>query len=372
MKITYTRPSLSSIANKVIKKCSLAEIKNVCYETEIPKLMKFISMEDAFSVTQIVQDQDSSFPYCHVLGHKLASIETAKNPENWKSVVARCPYGTCSNGCVHGAFQEKYRGDVLTGQTFNEAKKEFENICESSPTYNLTGLAQGSCYHALGHLLMYITGANINKSVATCDELGKKKDGRDFSGLCYDGAFMQIFQPLDTDDKSLIKNIVPEKENVYSFCSHFTGEKKNSCWTESWPMFLDTLKTGQGLLSFCSKLNSRGKTECISDLLYIMPIQFRFNYESIHKYCLTFTQPFQSQCFAMTASRILEIDSRNVKKTIDYCGTLDDENRKACFDKIVTDSSFDFDIKSPEFKELCSSLPMPWSGQCIQNDNAKK
>jgi hypothetical protein len=324
-------------------------------------------MEDTFSVTRIVQNADSDFPYCHVLGHKLASIETKKEPSKWREVVARCPSGVCSNGCVHGAFQEKYKDDVLTGQSFTDAKKEFENVCEENQNFKITGLTQGSCYHALGHLLMYITNADINSAVSTCDEIAKKKDGRDFSGLCYDGAFMQIFQPLDTDDKSLIKNIAPSAANAYSFCQKFSGEARTSCWTESWPLFLTQITKGKGLIDFCSRLDTRGKNECYTDLLYIMPIQFRFNMNAINIYCNEFPQPLQSKCFSMTASRILEIDSRNVKRTVDYCSSLNGVNRTVCLDKIVSDAKFDFDTKSPEYGQICTLLSEPWKTKCSQS-----
>src|SRR6185369_2960133 len=108
-KLTYKNLSLETLADRVIQKCKTANPRDVCYNIEIPRLMKFISMEDAFSVTRIVQDKDPQFLYCHVLGHELASIETKKDPSKWKEVIGRCPSGVCSNGCVHGAFQEKYK-----------------------------------------------------------------------------------------------------------------------------------------------------------------------------------------------------------------------------------------------------------------------
>ncbi|MEZ4200780.1 MAG: hypothetical protein R3B69_04370 [Candidatus Paceibacterota bacterium] len=81
-----------------------------CYDEEIPKLMDAgMSMEDAFAVTATIQDLDPSYQYCHVLGHELSAKETAKDPSRWKDVVARSPLGMCSNGGVHGAFQERFR-----------------------------------------------------------------------------------------------------------------------------------------------------------------------------------------------------------------------------------------------------------------------
>ncbi len=361
--------SLDVIADRVIQKCRNSNPRDVCYNTEIPKLMKFISMENAFNVTRMVQDKDQGFLYCHVLGHELASIETEKDPSKWKDVIGRCPSGVCSNGCVHGAFQEKYRDDVLTATTFTEAKKEFQNLCENSDTFRPTGLEQGSCYHALGHLLMYVTGGNISKSVSTCSEIAKKSDGRDFSNLCYDGAFMQIFQPLDTDDKSLVRNTPVDKNNAWDFCSQFVGEKKNSCWHESWPLFLSELSTSKGLLDFCQKLDKNGQAACFNNVLYIMPIQFRFDFKAINKYCLQLPRPYQNTCFAMTASRLLEIDKRNIDKAANFCINLTEINKNSCLDQLFKDAKFDFHPDSIEYKNLCGKLPIPWQDKCFKEGN---
>ena len=51
-------------------------------DKEILKLMdEGYSMEQAFAVTQVVQEKDPSYQYCHVLGHYLAAKETQKDPE---------------------------------------------------------------------------------------------------------------------------------------------------------------------------------------------------------------------------------------------------------------------------------------------------
>lgn len=358
------KPNIVAVAESVKKSCKDSEVKSVCYETEIPKLMKLLSMEDSFNVASLIQSSVPDFPYCHVLGHKLASLETKKDPSKWKEVVARCPRGTCSNGCVHGAFQERYRNDILTGESFSEAKNELTNLCEKSDVFTPTGLEQGSCYHALGHLLMYITGADVNKSVLTCDGVAKKEDGRDFTRLCYAGAFMQIFQPLDTDDKTLIRNINVDKSNAWDFCSKFPPTKKNICREESWPLFLEEISIPQGLVNFCSVLDTKGQESCIMNIFYLMPIQFRFNTTSIDKYCSGFSENYKGKCYAMTASRMLEIDKRNGQETINYCNALSGLSRSTCFEQIIHDALFDYGEGSKLYSDFCSQVPQDFIDKC--------
>src|SRR5687768_3358537 len=256
------KPSLQKYANKALSKCARSDNRAVCYEEEIPKLNKFISMEDSFEITSLVQDKDKDFVYCHTLGHKLAGLEVSKDPDAWKVVAARCPVGVCSNGCLHGAFQEKFREEYLTNDKVDKIKGDLENICEKREGFDPSDLEQASCYHALGHLFMYITNADINKSVALCDELAIKNDGRDFRGVCFDGSFMQIFQPLEDEDISLVAGKVPKKEEIYDYCFMFKGEKRYSCWTESWPLTLGEDMSPERILSFCLRLDLDGQENC--------------------------------------------------------------------------------------------------------------
>src|SRR5690606_4527381 len=124
-----------------------------CYDKELPKLMdEGFSMEDAFAVTRLVQDRDPSYQYCHVLGHELSAKETAKDPDNWKSVIARAPIGVCSNGAIHGAFQERFRVASFAGKSVDDLVPELLRICKANEDWHPTGMPEATCIHRLGHL----------------------------------------------------------------------------------------------------------------------------------------------------------------------------------------------------------------------------
>jgi hypothetical protein len=122
MKVSFTP---TSFAKQIVAICKNKNHSNLCYEKEIPKLMDkpySLSMENAFQVARQVQIADTSYNFCHVLGHKLSAKETKKDPTLWQQVIGRCPQGVCSNGCIHGAFQERFRTELnrfLTSFLFN-------------------------------------------------------------------------------------------------------------------------------------------------------------------------------------------------------------------------------------------------------------
>src|SRR6185436_3393431 len=212
--------------------------KPACFDKEIPQLMRSISMEDAFQVASVVQNSEPSYGYCHVLGHELSARETAKNPNDWKDVIHRCPQGICSNGCLHGAAQERFRGEVLNADELVKAQQELIGVCDKTATWNPTGLEAAECFHGLGHLSMYITGGELMRSVNICDTIAIGSDGKPYNTLCYEGAFMQLFQPLDEEDRVLVKDKGPAtKDQLAQFCKQFgPNDKVEACWREGFTM----------------------------------------------------------------------------------------------------------------------------------------
>lgn len=363
--------SFQQYADKIIVKCSSENWHPSCYDKEIPKLLDIISLEESFKVTKLIQDKDSSYWYCHVLGHNISAKETARDPSKWKEVITRCPSGVCSNGCIHGAFQERFRKEELTDEEIDKLMPDLENICEEKPNWHPTGLEQATCYHALGHLMMYISGADVKKSNAMCEITAKKSDGRNFLQTCYEGNFMQIFQPLEPEDFGLVKDIAPKtKEKAASFCNHFSDQKKAACYRESWPLFREQILTPSGLVKFCSytKNPSEQKT-CYNAMFYVITAQVNFDQDKIKKLCSDLPQNRKGQCFANSASRMIETDYRLAPNSIQLC----DEASKFsvqddCYSELLFYSTFNFHSGSEEFLKLCNAMPEPWKTKCLNYD----
>lgn len=363
------KESFDDYARKIVEKCADAKYKPTCYDEEIPKIMESVSMEDAFQITRLVQDKDPSYAYCHVLGHALSAAETAKDPSKWSEVITRCPSGICSNGCVHGAFQERFRTETLNDDELDKLKPELADICEPRGNWNPTGLEQATCYHALGHLLMYVSGADINKSVTICEEVSKKAGGNDWSKLCFDGAFMQIFQPLETEDFALVKGKQPSKEELADFCRPYDSQKRVACWGEGWPLFFEELLKSSGLVKFCTNpilKEPNEQDQCYMGLFYVMTAQFKFDLDKINNYCLGLPQLRKNQCFANVASRLIETDYRNIPKAIQFCASSE-SSKGYCYDELIKYSTYNFHSGSKEYFELCNSLPNPWKDSCLNH-----
>ncbi len=361
--------TIKEYASKVIEKCSTASYRPSCYDKEVPKYMDNpykLSMEDAFKVTAEVQNQDKTFTYCHVLGHELSAKEVDKDQSKWKDVLTRCPSGVCSNGCLHGGMQERFRSDSLTEDQLNRLKPDFASLCRKKDTWTPTGLEQGSCYHALGHLLMYATKADATKASRLCDELTKNDEGKWYTTLCYDGVFMQIYQPLEPEDFALVKNITPKKDGVDSFCSAYESNKRESCHTESWPLFFKEIMTPDGLYAFCQNKDIVNKQKCFNALFYVAAAQLQLNVEKITTFCDGTEKEVRGQCFASSASRLIEVDYRNADNALALCTEADRQGvGENCYRELATFATYNYHSGSPESKKLCNSLPDNIKGLCL-------
>lgn len=364
--------SIEVLAGNIVNKCSSVGTWQSCYEEEVPKYMSApfnLSMEKAFELTKAVQHQDTKYEYCHVLGHKLSAVETKKDPDKWKDVITRCPSGVCSNGCIHGAFQERFRTESLPNATIEELNSELGDVCEPRGEWKPTGLEQGSCYHALGHLLMYITNADIHKSLQASDAVCKKADGRDYTQLCYDGAFMQIYQPLEAEDFALIKGKEVTKQQHESFCNQFDPQAKSSCWSEGWPLHFEEIKTPQGLVTFCTGLSQSDEhiNRCFDSLYYVITPQLQFSETKIVNFCNQMPPRYKQSCFANAATRMIETDWENVERSVAVCN---DAHKlgfgQKCFDELVFFASYNFRPNSEEFVSLCNKLPGEWANRCLK------
>jgi hypothetical protein len=360
--------SVDQLASKVKINCQNAKYRPTCYDKELSALMEppnNLSMRDTFKVSSLIVKEDTEYTFCHVLGHKLASIETKKNPSKWKDVIAKCPSGTCSNGCIHGAFQERFRHEYLSSDQLEKIKAELGNICKRRSDWSPSGIEQGSCYHALGHLLMYVSNADLAKSVSLCKELAINESNISFSSICLDGVFMQIFQPLEAEDYSLIRGKAPTKENLTAFCDSQDADARASCWTESWPLLGQALRTVAGVNSLCSHLTGRKQARCYESMFYIMPVQFKLDLDKSFNFCQEFSPSLKGKCFAQVSQRLVQTDFSYIDKAIDFCSrTKEYDPGETCFAELVSKNSFNFLPGSEQSKYLCSKLPEKWQQLC--------
>lgn len=366
------KETVEDYSNQVIATCSKQEYPPSCYNQEIPKLMDppiNISMEDAFKVVDIVQQRDSSLGFCHFLAHKLSAKEQAENPD-WLNIIPRCPVnGMCTNGCLHGTLQERFRNEVLSDEQIETLKPDLAIACERRDDWNPTGFEQQDCYHGFGHLSLYITGANFKKALEICDSIALKNDYEYMPTICYEGVFMQLFIRLEPEDEALVKGKVPTKETLREFCLKFNGvDQVEACWMSGWPLFKEELKNASGIVKFCTTpSDTRKQNRCFSLMSNTMAQRLNFDTGKIVALCNKIPEEKQGRCFAYAALSMTNEDKMFIETATKLCSFAKTKRGlDECYRILLKHSSYNFHKGSSEFIEFCNSLIEPWRSDCLK------
>lgn len=365
--------ALQVYAQEIFTTCASARYAPSCYDKEIPKLMDHLSMAQAFEVTRIIQKKDPRYLECHVLAHYIAERETAKDPSRFKDVVASCPVTMCNNGCPHGALMARFgnQAEFLTKEEIEEIKPDLQDVCEPRGRWNPAEVERSMCYHAIGHLAMYATNADVNKSVELCEDIGAKKDGRNYVQTCTEGVLMSLYQPLGPEDFALVKDVTPKKDEVDAFCSQYTGMAFAACHKESWPLFQTEILEPEGLVKFCSYTEDAfQKTNCYASLMNILTIFYVVHEENLEKlsnFCTGLPKERVGLCFAHAARRLMQIDPvYYVDNAKDVCVSAKIVGvGEECYDKLAEYASWSFHPGSEEFIQYCKGLPSSWVSKCL-------
>ncbi|MBI3577174.1 hypothetical protein HY086_04010 [Candidatus Gottesmanbacteria bacterium] len=363
---THAHP-LKKATAEVLALCKSAGYRPSCYEKEIPKLLGKLTMEQTFAVVKGVQDADPEYLYCHVLAHKISFAESQKHPDQWKDILSRCPQAQCNYGCLHGSLIQHFRGETLTDTQIVEAIPDLSTVCEPHAGFSPTDLDRTMCYHALGHLAMYITGGKPGKAIPICEQVSKKPDGRNYTDTCIQGIFMTVFQGVDPEDIALVKGIKPEKNAVVAFCSYYEKHWQ-SCRRESYPLFRDQILTPDGFIGFCSyALDSAHWENCALGVLNIVADTFFEKTDGLEKskaYCSRLPKDKQSICYAGIAQRLVQIEPlRHIDTAVSLCVEAQRYGLdKDCFEGLSYYGFVSFLPHTPDQSVYCQKIPVVW--QC--------
>ncbi|MBY0294391.1 hypothetical protein K2Q08_03630 [Patescibacteria group bacterium] len=366
-------------AHQVIASCAQVSYRPGCYDKEIPKLLdKGVSMEDAFVVTAAVQRRGTDYLYCHVLGHNLASKENAKDPTKWAQVIARCPVGQCASGCLHGVLFDTFEDKALTTKQMSETLPLFSSICENGNGRNFSDLEHYSCYHGLGHMALFVTGPVVSKALDLCERAATRvNQSQDLNMAhvrkCYEGLFMEIFQPLEPEDLAVVKDIRPHTSTeAQQFCDSLSGEGRAACYRESWPLYQPKVETSAGLKAFCDLVpGSQYEQDCYNVTVYSLTVKNNFNTEKMRSLCEGLPEKRKGQCLAHSASRFIETDNTLIPNAAAFCKVAEELGvGDRCYGELLFYSHFNYEKGTKEFNALCNALPGVWKGKCLAGEGA--
>ena len=111
-------------------------------------------------------------PIAHDLGHQ--AVEQAGGGIKGAQVALTARDDVCGGGYTHGTIE-------LALGASQDPERDLLRICAPAN--------DGSCFHGVGHGLMFATNMNVKRSLAMCDQSPTPT----LSARCGEGVFMQLF-----------------------------------------------------------------------------------------------------------------------------------------------------------------------------------
>lgn len=360
----------AELAGRVMSQCKRVEDyadRTLCYEKNIPAFMdEGITMEQAFRVVKVVLKEDPGYQSCHVVAHLITSKEVAKDLEKWKDVLARSPTDICGTGAYHGAFQERFREESLPDASTEELHAILDGACEPREGWNPMLLDQSSCMHGMGHLLLYITNADVKKAVEACEVLANLPQ-HDFRRTCIEGVFMQLYQPLELEDQELIHEIEDYvRQNSEEFCNTFAGLPRYLCIKESWPVVPNAATDPAVYEALCKRIPVREEANyCASAMIYPVIEILEYDFDRILDFCRGVKDlEFRSMCYGRTASKIVWANLENWEHALSICANAPSESQDACWRELASYTTQAIPPLSEERRHICTGMPEQWKSVC--------
>lgn len=364
--------SVEGSAARILRECEEEQYRPTCYEEKVPDLLDRMSIGDVFNVVRFIRARDHDYQFCHVLAHKLGERVVAGDPARWFDVIPQNPTdGLCSNGFIHGAAVARFSQEVFSRDEIEHIIPDIADACEARGDWHPTGLDQAICYHGIGHVLVYLTDADLGSALDICDTVALKDDGRNFLQVCEEGVFMQIFQPLEPEDYVLIDKLdfKPTKETLREFCDYYARDdaERSACWREGWPLLREELQTANGIVNFCKDaLSEREEHNCYATVLSIRGRGSLQDPTSMATVCDALPEERHGQCYAIGAGTTLEEDRSKVAESVSFCARAQNaEVRTSCYEYLARMATFNFRSDSPEIRALCEALPDHLRSQCL-------
>lgn len=223
------------------------------------ELLTLLDASDPNSVFTLIDAIDGNYTLsrdCHDIAHDLghrayemfgfSGAMTFNNPDRLSHTSVD---DMCAGGYMHGILEE-----VFLHQP--ELEKNPGAICVSIPEDN-----RGSCFHGVGHGLMFIHKRDATASLAVCRDLGEMMD----MVRCFEGVWMELF--WGNTDHAGADSLGWTEERPLVPCQNAKPDEKPACFLYAHLGYLRThprdftgavrLCTGSGLSSsdtnFCLK-----------------------------------------------------------------------------------------------------------------------
>ena len=163
------------------------------------------------ALDDLVRRQPRIAGVCHALAHDLghAALERAGGSVG---TALSDRDDVCGGGYTHGVIEEALAES-------NDPAADMLRMCAPAQ--------DGSCFHGIGHGLMFVTGMDVDASLELCDRAPSSR----LRGRCGEGVFMQYFSiDVASMHGSGPGTQRPSIDDAHTTCAETRGDYSANCW----------------------------------------------------------------------------------------------------------------------------------------------
>jgi hypothetical protein len=307
---------------------------------------------DSYEIPEVVATLDTlslneRHQWCHEVMHYIGWRAYATQKDIASSFMESAEL--CDSGMYHGVMEEYLRQEGLQGNMEDLIK----NTCVASLQGN-PELSEGTislCYHGLGHGLMYITTADLKKSLDYCDLL----EGQD-AYACYGGAFMEYSAnkavgPLSDKEKPDL--------NDFNYCSELSEKQKSSCLSRQGTNNLVVTKGDVGeAMRLCLRIDEPDRQGCFQAVGANTPTPSRAHADSaiVCKQAIGVASTSYQQCIKGALGFVAQLGHGDPQGLYEFCNASQEQEQPYCYEQ--AGSNLAFWLKAGEVRESkCEFFP---------------
>lgn len=307
---------------------------------------------DTYEVSDVVSVLDTlSYPdrdhWCHEMMHYMGWRSYGAEKDISKSFMQSAEL--CDNGMYHGVMEEFLRRQGIEG----DIADLIQNTCSTSLEHH-PDRSQGTmslCYHGLGHGLMYITSADLKRSLDYCDLLSEAD-----SYACYGGAFMEHIAsksvgPLSEKEK-------PDLADV-SYCDELSDKQKAACLSRQGFHNIMITKGDVGeAMRLCLAIREENQEGCFQGVGGNTPTPSRSHADAALacKDAIGVAATSYQHCIKGALGFVIQLDHGDIQGMLDFCAATEESEQYFCYER-AGDSAVYWLKDGESIEEKCALFP---------------
>ena len=345
-----------------------AEERTECYEDTFPSLYPEYSIGEIFRMIHVLQPYEPALADCHFIAHALGERVVRDDPTRWPEFIREeLPESICAGGYVHGLTIAAYDHTGLSDEEIEPELPKFREAC--------TGMRQNDrliCMHGLGHMLYYITGGEVRRSLQLCDRVMHDADPEQTfnpARQCQTAVMMMLLFSFIDPEWEPSPHYQLTRENIREFCLTFEkSSHRGACLRGSWPLFPESIESAENIARFCEgQPDAHEETWCYMKLFVATTWKNLNDFEHMRAICAQTASERQELCRQYVTREILaEGGIKRLPDAVRLCGMFDDAGSESCF-QILARESGRYTGEGEGYisrDAYCRELPERWRERC--------